>query len=101
MSDPAPFLSATPRFALPLLFSGQAQKEVIVNEALSLADILLHAAIDGELSVPPAAPAAGSTWLIGSLAQGEWAGRTGQLAGWSEGGWRYLAPRPGLRLYDQ
>ena len=29
MSDPVTFTSATPRHALPLLFSGQAQKELL------------------------------------------------------------------------
>ncbi len=42
MSDPVQFEGATPRFALPLLFAGQAQKEFFVNEALLRADMVLH-----------------------------------------------------------
>ena len=83
------------------MLSGQAQKEVTINEAFGLADMLLHAAIDGERSAPPTTPTAGAIWLIGPAAQGEWAGRTGQIAGWSEGGWRFIPPRTGMRLYDR
>lgn len=101
MTDPVTFPSATPRLALPLLYSGQAQKEVTVNEALALADLLLHGAIEGELAVPPTTPTAGQLWLVGASPQGAWAGHTGRLAGWTDGGWRFVAPRPGMHILDR
>lgn len=79
----------------------QAQKEVTLNEAFVLADFLLHCAVEGERESPPTAPAEGELWLIGSNPIGEWSDRAGQLAGWSGGGWRYVHPRPGMRLYDR
>ena len=54
MSDPVLFESASPRFALPLLYSGQAQKEIFVNEAFSHVDALLHCSIEEEMASPPA-----------------------------------------------
>jgi len=66
MSDPTSFTLTTPRFGLPFLFSGQAQKEVSVNEAHALADMLLHPCIAGELAAPPASPSAGDCWLVGA-----------------------------------
>lgn len=92
-------LPQTARFSLPLLATAQAQKEVTHNEALTLLDALVHAAIeDGPLTVPPVSPAAGQCWLAGAGAGGAWVGQDGKLAIWSEGGWRFTPPRPGMRV---
>jgi hypothetical protein len=101
MTDPVSFTSATPRFSLPLLFSGQAQKEFYVNEAHSLADALLHAACEGEATDPPAAPAEGEAWLVGSAATGAWAGQDGKLASFQAGNWLFAIPNDGMRLFDR
>ncbi len=101
MSDPICYSFATPRLGLPLLFSGQSQKEVTVNEALSKIDMLLGGAVDGTLSSPPANPVLGQTWIVGSGPTDAFVGRTDQIAGWSDGGWRFIQPSSGLRLYDR
>ena len=89
----------TARFSLPLLATAQAQKEVTHNEALTLLDALVHAAIeDGPIAAPPSSPAPGQCWLVGVGATGAWAGCDNMLAVRSEGGWRFVLPRPGLRL---
>ena len=101
MSDPIVFTSASPRFGLPLLFAGQAQKEVFVNEAHALTDALLHAAIEAEADAPPASPAAGECWLVGDTPTGAWADHAGELASYQPGGWIFAAPRDGLRVLDR
>lgn len=101
MSDPIVFTSASPRFGLPLLFAGQAQKEVFVNEAHALTDALLHPAIEGEANAPPAAPTAGECWLVGDAPAGAWTDHAGELASYQPGGWIFAAPRDGLRVLDR
>jgi len=101
MSDPLEFTSKSPRFGLPLLFSGQAQKEFFVNEANSLTDLLLHAAIEGEAAAPPPSPSAGECWLVAESPSGDWAGHEGQIASYQAGTWLFASPRDGMRVLDR
>ena len=81
--------------------AGQAQKEVFVNEAHALADILLHPAIEGEADDPPSAPAEGECWLVGATPTGAWADHAGDVAAYQAGGWIFAAPRDGMRVLDR
>ncbi|MBA3940513.1 MAG: hypothetical protein C0520_04815 [Sphingopyxis sp.] len=92
-------MPATPRFALPLLATAQAQKEITHNEALVLVDALLHAAvIAGPLAEPPPDAAEGQCWLVGAAPTGAWAGKTAAIAIRSAGGWRFAAAREGMSV---
>ena len=91
-------LPSTARLALPLLAMAQAQKEVTHNEALTLLDLLVQPVVEaGPQSVPPSAPGAGQGWIVGAAPTGAWAGEADALALWTAGGWRFIAPRPGMR----
>jgi hypothetical protein len=93
---------ATPRFGLPYILPGQAQKELFHNEALLLVDAALQAAVEGAPSnVPPMSPEVGQCWLIGATPVGDWTGHPHALAIRSAGGWRYLAPVVGMRAWDK
>ena len=98
MSDPISFTSASPRYALPLLFAGQSQKEFFVNEAHVIIDALLHPAIEGEANDPPVSPAEGECWLVSGAPTGVWGGHAGEVACWSSGNWLFAVPRSGMRL---
>lgn len=101
MSDPLEFPSKSPRFGIPLLFAGQAQKEFFVNEAHSLLDLLLHPAVEGIATVPPSDPQEGQSWLIWSNASGAWAGHDWQIASLQGGTWLFCTPRDGMRILDR
>jgi len=101
MPDPISIESATTRFALPFLWSGQAQKEVFVNEALARLDALLHCAIESEMAASPVSPAEGQAWLIAGAPSGEWEGKAGQLAYRENGAWRFVVPRDGMRILNR
>ncbi|HUD93438.1 DUF2793 domain-containing protein [Sphingobium sp.] len=93
-------MDATPRWTLPLLYAGQAQKEIFHNEALVLVDALLHGVAESaDLATPPGDPAVGRCWIVATGASGEWANCVGMIACWTEGGWRFVAPRCGLSLH--
>lgn len=101
MTDPIIFPSTSPRFSLPLLFVGQAQKEVTVNEAMTLIDLLLHGAVEAVSSEPPAAPLTGQCWIVGPEPTGAWSGRAHAMAAWTGGGWRFVAPTSGMKVFDR
>lgn len=100
MPDPL-FDSRTARHDLPLLFAGQAQKEVFVNELAARLDALLHPVIESETATPPADPADGQCWLVGSSPTGAWAGQQGRLAARQGGQWLFFDPVDGMRAFSR
>ena len=89
------------RLGLPLMQPGQAQKELTHNEALSLLDLAVQAGVVAVgTSVPPATPVAGQAWVVGPAPTGAWAGRAQAIAGWTENGWRFVAPREGMAVWS-
>jgi Protein of unknown function (DUF2793) len=92
----------TARFALPFILPGQAQKEVHHNEALAAIDGALHACVEGDpADAPPADPAPGESWIVGDSPSGAWSGRSGALATWTGGGWRFAGPLPGMSAWHK
>lgn len=94
-------MSATPRFGLPFLLPGQAQKEHFHNEALSLIDAVLCAAAEEAIAMPPAQAELGQCWIVAAGASDAWNGRVGCLAAWTEGGWRFAEPVHGMAVWNK
>lgn len=93
-------MTTTTRFALPLIAPGQAQKELHHNEALVAIDAALHACVEEPpLDTPPPDPEEGETWIVAAGASGAWEGRVDSLATWTVGGWRFVAPVPGMTAW--
>ena len=77
-------------------------KSTTHNEALALLDVAISAAIDGFLiDTPPTSPAVGSSYVVGANPTGAWAGRARALAGYTDGGWRFIAAFEGLTALDK
>ena len=95
-------MSQTSRLGLPFIEPGQAQKEVFHNEALRLIDVAVAAAVESVGSnAPPASPVDGQCFIIGTAPTGAWAGHASAIAGYSAGGWRFVAPVAGMRALDK
>lgn len=88
------------RLGLPFLMAGQAQKELTHNEALAQIDAYVAPAVLAmNAETPPAVPIEGQAWILGGNPTGIWAGQAFKLAVYSTGGWRFLAPLPGILVW--
>ncbi|MBI3672548.1 MAG: DUF2793 domain-containing protein, partial [Rhizobiales bacterium] len=86
----------TPHLGLPYIDQGQAQKEVTHNQALKLLDGLVQLSVkDRVTTAPPASPSEGDRWIVPSGATGVWAGKTNQIALWTDAAWTYFVPLAG------
>ena len=93
-------MTATSRLQLPLIIAGQAQKEIAYNEALTLLDGCVAACVEQRsLATPPTNPVAGACYLVAPGASGAWDGKANHLAIATDGGWRFVVPREGLRAW--
>lgn len=93
-------MSGTPRLALPFLSPGQAQKEFTHNEALQTLDFLVAVAVEEPpRQDPPPSPTVGACYIVGDSPTGVWTGKSQAVAGYSTGGWRFIAPLEGMTAY--
>ena len=94
-------MSDTARFGMALLDAAQAQKHVTVNEALARIDALAAGRVESlGATTPPVTSADGDLHLVGTGATGDWAGQDGQLALFANGGWLFVQPWTGARMWD-
>ena len=92
-------MELTTRLGLPTLQSGQAAKEVIVNESLVALDLLVGGAVEEPpRNAPPTSPTPGQAYIVGASPTGAWAGKPRYVAGYTTGGWRLIAAADGMTL---
>ena len=92
-------MSGTARLGLPFLSAGQAQKEVTHNEALQALDALVAGAVEEPPRAdPPAAPAVGACYIVGTTPTGDWTGKPQYVAAFTSAGWRLLPPVEGMAV---
>lgn len=51
--------------------------------------------------MPPASPAAGDCYVVGPAPSGDWAGQAKALAGYTDGGWRFVPAVAGMQVLDR
>jgi hypothetical protein len=95
------FSNASPKWALPYLFSGQSQKEVFVNEALALLDCIVACKVESVRASVPTGAQNGQVWLVAESATGEWTGFSGKLAVWRGNTWGFVEPVNGMQIFVQ
>ncbi len=79
---------------LRLLKYNQAQKEIIVNEALAVIDVIINRVVVGTITRYKDSDKNGSLYLIGDNPCDEWKEQKGKLTFYVNG-WRYLMPKNG------
>lgn len=90
----------TPRLKLAQLVSLQELNAITWNEALARLDTLVDLRLNGQaINTPPAAPADGDAYLIGTAPTGAWSGSANQIAACLDGTWRFYAPYDGLKAF--
>ena len=93
-------MSNSPRLALPYLDAAQAQKHVTMNEGLARLDMAAAGRVETMvLSSPPASPVEGEAHIISEGAGDAWAGHDRKVAAYLNGGWDFIAPWAGWKLW--
>ena len=85
----------TPRLLLPFIAAAQAQKHVTHNEALMDLDAIVQLGVTARQSTPPASPAPGDRYIVGTSPSGAFAGKTHLVAVYDDAVWRFLTPKAG------
>lgn len=91
----------TPNLNLKFIMQNQSQKEVTVNEALLVLDMLHNNGVIkiGE-TTPPASPNDSDMYVVGSGATGDWSGQDGNIGYYYTGkGWQFITPKEGMTLW--
>jgi len=101
MAQPIIFPSTTPNLELPLLYSGQAQKEFTLNQAFAALDAIAGKTVEGVFSAPPSDAAEGLCYLVGPGASAEWSDCSDCIAVRIAGGWHFVAPQEGFEVFDR
>jgi hypothetical protein len=92
-------MTYTNRLKLPLIDSGQSQKEITHNEALNMLDIFVNPVVQEiNITSPPESPKPGQLYVIGQNATKEFVNHTNKIAQRLENSWRFIKPLKWLEV---
>ncbi len=73
-----------------------------MNEALARLDAVAQMRVKADdWEIPSASPVEGEAHVVGLIASNEWAGQSGKVAIYSNGGWMFLTPKVGWRAWNE
>lgn len=101
MANSVTFPATTNSVGLPLLFTGQAQKEFSINQSFITLDALQSRGVEATLGAPPTSPNDGDCYLVEGGATGDWLGQDNHLAISIGGSWQFIAPQAGMEVFDR
>jgi len=92
-------MTNTNNLNIPLVVQSQAQKEVTINQAISMLEALQNRGVaDKDLSVPPTSPVEGAAYIVAASPTGAWSGKAKNIAYYNSG-WKFIAPNEGLIVW--
>lgn len=94
-------MTDTANLQLPLLAAAQAQKHITVNEALGRLDVLVQMNAISRTVLEPSAPKDGDCYVVPTAASGLFAGEDNKIAVFLAGGWEFLTPKAGWKIWIQ
>ena len=84
------------RLSLPYIQPSQAQSTSRITRRSACSTVPAQwSVISRTVISPPASPPATARYIVPGGASGAWAGQSGRVAAWQEGGWTFQAPRAG------
>jgi hypothetical protein len=93
------FMATTSHLGLTLVEQAQAQKEVTVNQAFVRIDALLNTGAKSRATnTPPALPASGDLYIVGTSPTGAWAGQAKKLAYFDQI-WKFISAGEGMLIW--
>lgn len=92
----------TQNLQLPYIASGQSQKHVTYNDAMTHVDTLVHlSVITHDTTEPVMSPQNGDCYLIPDTPSGDWVNHANQIATWVNDAWIYHTPLEGWTLWNK
>lgn len=94
-------MSTTVNNGIPFVPENAIDPAAGLNLALNHIDAISQIrAVSVGTNTPPASPANGSRYIVGTAPTGAWAGQANRLARWLDGGWSFFDAAMAVNLAD-
>ena len=92
-------MTSSNNLGIPFVVQSQAQKEVTINDAISILEAMQNRGVaDKDLATPPPSPANGDAYIIAASPTGAWSGKAKYIA-YYNASWKFISPNEGLMVW--